>query len=227
MKKKLIIFIILTSIILSLFSFNVFAKDELSVYIDNKKIEFDVPPQIIDGRTMVPMRKIFEELGAVVGWFGDRQEIWANKGANVICMTINHNALYKNTEEIGLDVAPCIVSGRTLVPVRAVSDSLGANVEWDANTRTVYITNTTFPCAACNGFGQTPTACASCNSRTVTYINNLQAFKNEIINQNLSCNDMMMIYNTLRKSGERILCNQCWNYSFCRVCHGTGEIRNY
>ena len=174
MKKRLISLAVLTSILFSLFSFNVYAEKDISVYIDNKKIEFDVKPQIIDGRTMVPMRKIFEELGAVVGWFGDRQEIWANKGANVICMTINHPALYKNTEEMGLDVAPCIVGGRTLVPVRAVSDSLGANVEWDSNTRTVYITNTAFPCAACKGFGQTPNStCASCNSRAVTYINNL------------------------------------------------------
>lgn len=141
MKKRLISLAVLTSILFSLFSFNVYAEKDISVYIDNKKIEFDVKPQIIDGRTMVPMRKIFEELDAIVQWFGKTQEIFATKGTINISMTINDSIMYKNGNGIILDVPPCIVDGRTLVPIRAVSSSLGAKVEWDGSKRAVYITS--------------------------------------------------------------------------------------
>ena len=122
-----------------------FAEDEIAVTINGSAIAFDVPPQIIDGRTMVPMRKIFEQLGASVDWIGELQLILAVKGSKIMAMAIGSDMLSitdnltNKTKTVTLDVVPQIVDGRTLVPVRAISQALDMDVEWDTATRTVRI----------------------------------------------------------------------------------------
>lgn len=122
-----------------------FAEDEIAVTINGSAISFDVPPQIIDGRTMVPMRKIFEQLGASVDWIGELQLILAVKGSKIMALAIGSDMLSitdnltNETKTVTLDVVPQIVDGRTLVPVRAISQALDMDVEWDAATRTVRI----------------------------------------------------------------------------------------
>jgi len=107
--------------------------------LDGRMLEFDVQPRIIDNRTMVPMRVIFEELGANVEWDGTTRTITATSSDLVVRTTVGNRVIDVNGNRITMDVAPVIVDGRTLVPVRFVSEAFGANVEWDANTRTVYI----------------------------------------------------------------------------------------
>lgn len=122
-----------------------FAEDEIAVTINGSAISFDVPPQIIDGRTMVPMRKIFEQLGASVDWIGELQLILAVKGSKIMALAIGSDMLSitdnltNETKTVTLDVVPQIVDGRTLVPVRAISQALDMDVEWDAAARTVRI----------------------------------------------------------------------------------------
>ncbi len=122
-----------------------FAEDEIAVTINGSAIAFDVPPQIIDGRTMVPMRKIFEQLGASVDWIGELQLILAVKGSKIMALAIGSDMLSitdnltNETKTVTLDVVPQIVDGRTLVPVRAISQALDMDVEWDAAARTVRI----------------------------------------------------------------------------------------
>ncbi|MGN0106443.1 MAG: stalk domain-containing protein [Hominilimicola sp.] len=101
----------------------------------------DVPAQIIDGRTMVPLRAIFEALDAAVDWDGNTQTITSTKDNITVEMQIGSNILYKNGEASELDVPAQLVDGRTLVPVRAVAESFGADVEWDGDTHTVTINN--------------------------------------------------------------------------------------
>ena len=137
MKKVLLSFFLL-SVILSV-SFSVSANNEVSVYIDDEIIEFDVVPRIIDGRTMVPMRKIFEELGTVVEWDGNTQTVTAHNDLSVIKATIGKNIMTVNGTPKTLDVSPQLVDGRTLVPARFVAEALGANVEWDGISSSVFI----------------------------------------------------------------------------------------
>ena len=66
--KKVIFLVFLALVISVLFFSTVYAQEPLSVYIDGKEVEFDVQPQVIDGRTMVPIRAIFEKMGASVVW---------------------------------------------------------------------------------------------------------------------------------------------------------------
>lgn len=119
--------------------------DGITVTLDGNTLSFDVPPQIIDGRTLVPMRAIFEAIGTSVEWDGDTQTVTAyNSDQSIIELkigsyNIKKTVKYTETENITLDVPPQIIDGRTLVPVRAVAESLDAKVEWDGNTQTVII----------------------------------------------------------------------------------------
>lgn len=112
---------------------------EIEVFVDGKKLEFDVDPIIVNGRTLVPMRAIFEALGAKVEWYGDTQTVTAKISDTLISLKIGDNKLYKNGIETELEASPVLYNGRTLVPVRAVSESFERNVEWDEKTRTVTI----------------------------------------------------------------------------------------
>lgn len=100
----------------------------------------DVPPTIINGRTMVPMRAIFEALGSQVQWNAASQSITATKGSIAINLQIGSTTATNNGTNVTLDVAPQIIDGRTLVPARFVSEALGAKVNWDAANRRVDIT---------------------------------------------------------------------------------------
>ena len=118
------------------------ATTPVTVILDGRVLTFDVPPQIIDGRTMVPMRVIFEALGAHVSWNDQTRTVTATTSDLTVQTTIGNRTMIVNGASTAMDVAPIIVSGRTLVPVRFVSEAFGADVDWDAATRTVLLTST-------------------------------------------------------------------------------------
>lgn len=139
MKKTLMSLVVLI-VALTCFNFTVMADENVNVVLDGETIIFDVPAQIINGRTMVPMRKIFESMGATVDWNNDTQTIIAQKKDITVIMQINNYVITVNGDNVMLDVPPQLVNSRTLVPARAVAESFNANVNWDGNTSTVFIT---------------------------------------------------------------------------------------
>lgn len=160
--KKLLCMILAAVMILSSVSAVVFANDEIKVLVDGNQLEFDVAPVIEDGRTLVPMRAIFEALGADVDWNENSKTITAKTDSKTLMITIGENRLgviekvavsqetkvdEDNTgytealiRSIPLDVPAKIVDGRTLVPIRAVSEGLDADVAWNAEEKIVSIT---------------------------------------------------------------------------------------
>ena len=100
----------------------------------------DVPAQIIDSRTMVPLRAIFEALGASVEWDDATKTVTSVKGDTTVKLTIGKAAITVNGADKALDVPAQIVDSRTLVPVRAIAESFGCEVGWDDATKTVTIT---------------------------------------------------------------------------------------
>jgi len=110
-----------------------------SVLVNGVELAFDQPPVIQEGRTLVPLRVIFEALGANVDWDPSTQTVTSVKDDVTISLRIGSNVLVRNDAEIQLDVPAQIVGERTLVPVRAVAEGFGAEVDWDSNTRTVTI----------------------------------------------------------------------------------------
>ncbi len=113
---------------------------EVKVYLDGNMLGFDEPPIIEDGRTLVPLRAIFEALGADVGWDGETSTVTAQKEQAKIELQIGSRAAYINNQPVELDVPGRIVNDRTMVPLRFVSEALGARVDWDGSARTVQIT---------------------------------------------------------------------------------------
>lgn len=129
-----------------LFSLTAFAENEITITVNNAPLTTLVPPAIVEGRTMVPMRAVFEALGASVTWDGNEQLIIATSGTLLIVLKIGSDTLNYcdiatgETNVSTLDVAPFITDGRTLVPLRAVSEALGASVLWDGDARSITIT---------------------------------------------------------------------------------------
>lgn len=112
----------------------------ITVEISGKKIYFDQDPMLYNNRTMVPMRKIFEELGATVTWNDSTKTATGKKGDRTVKITIGSNTMYVNNTKIELDTPPIVVSGRTLVPARAVAEGLGCTVNWNQSSSLVSIT---------------------------------------------------------------------------------------
>ncbi len=113
----------------------------ISVFIDYMWMDFDAQPKLINGRVLVPMRAIFEELGATVEWFSDTQVVRATKDDIIVEIAIGNSNLYKNFEQIPLDVPAELIDGKTYVPVRAISEAFGYGVEWDSYSDSVYISS--------------------------------------------------------------------------------------
>ncbi len=111
----------------------------IKVMVDGQKVLFDVLPTIKDGRTLVPLRAIFEALNADVSWEASTQTITAKKDDKTIVLAIGSDKMLVDGEEKVLDVPASITDGRTLVPVRAISEAFGCNVSWNADDRCVNI----------------------------------------------------------------------------------------
>ena len=113
--------------------------DEITIMLNGSRLSSDVPPVIMNDRTMVPMRVIFEALGADVSWDGDTKTITATRDEKKITMQIDNAEMTVNGEKLMLDAAPSIVDSRTLVPVRAIAESLGCDVSWNGANKQVVI----------------------------------------------------------------------------------------
>jgi len=135
MKKALLLLILIGSITF-LFPSALFAAPK--VVLNNQNISFDVPPTIENNRTLVPLRVIFEALGADVQWDGSSQTVIAKKDTTEIKLIIGGNA-FKNAKLVPIDVPAKIINQRTMVPLRFVSESLGCQVAWEPSSQTITI----------------------------------------------------------------------------------------
>ena len=123
----------------------------MNIVIDGEELNLDVAPQIIDGRVMVPIRGVLENLGALVKWDDETQTVSARKSSKTVSLEIGSNDVTLDkgetnddgsakTETIQTDVAAQLVSDRTLVPLRVISEAMGYSVDWNDETYTVSIT---------------------------------------------------------------------------------------
>ncbi len=121
----------------------------VQVQMNGKIIDFTdangnkVEAQIINSRTMVPLRKIFEVLGCEIEWNGEEQEVTAKKEGKEIRLQVGNLVAWCKENgverQISLDSAPVIVQNRTLVPLRFVAESLDKQVGWDNQEKTAII----------------------------------------------------------------------------------------
>jgi len=116
------------------------AREGNKVKVNGQLLALDVEPIIVDGRMMVPLRAIFEALNATVEWREETRTVIAKKGNIAISLTIDNKIASVNHKNVELDVPAMLVNSRTLVPIRFISESLGAQVDWDEATTTAIIT---------------------------------------------------------------------------------------
>ena len=109
------------------------------IILNGEILEFDVAPQKENDRVLVPLRTIFEALGAEVSWNDERQQVTARREEITVELTIGEEKMLKNDEVIQLDVPAKLVKDRTLIPIRAAAEAFGAKVEWNEGTQTVII----------------------------------------------------------------------------------------
>jgi hypothetical protein len=143
---KKIIFIITLVLILALSSIVAFAQDSITVTIDSNKVEFnsEIGTPFIDQnyRTQVPFRATLEKFGAEVDWNNQTQVAIATKDDITVEVPIGQNYILKNGEKIDTDTAAIVESNRTYLPIRAVIEAFGSEVQWDKELSTVVITST-------------------------------------------------------------------------------------
>lgn len=148
MKIKKIIFALITTLTMVLISTTTFASN-VHVQLNGQLIDFTdangnrVDAQIINNRTMVPLRKIFELLGATVTWDDATSTAFAVRGETSIKLQID-NPIAEVTEngvtrKVQLDSKPILINWRTMVPLRFISESLGKQVAWDSTEQTAII----------------------------------------------------------------------------------------
>lgn len=134
--------IILGSLLALCIAVPALAHPPITVYVDQQKVAFaDQAPVIVDDRTLVPMRKIFEAMDADVTWDEPSQTITSTRGSDVVTMTIGQKQVYKNGKVVyTMDVPAQIMQDRTIVPIRAVAVAFDANVAWDGINYVIDIT---------------------------------------------------------------------------------------
>lgn len=110
-----------------------------TLVILGQEVAGDVPPTIVEGRTLVPIRLISETLGAKVDWLPETRSVTVDKGEDHVELTIGVQDAAVNQGTVQLDVPPQIIQSRTMVPLRFIAEALGMKVDWDGTTRTVSI----------------------------------------------------------------------------------------
>lgn len=115
--------------------------NSVTVELNGTALSFDQNPIIVNGSTLVPMRAIFESLGANVEWDGANKQINGVRNDQSVSLIIGQTSAQTNNGTISLNEPAQIINGRTIVPLRFISEALGANVEWNSKERKVIINN--------------------------------------------------------------------------------------
>lgn len=111
----------------------------VKIFFNGEELILDTPAKILSDRTMVPVRGIFEKIGAEVKWDGGTQTVTISGADKELELAIGKNEAKVNGEVKTLDASPVIIDSRTLVPLRFISENLGAKVEWDGESKRVSI----------------------------------------------------------------------------------------
>lgn len=130
---------LLTVFLAALCAFTPVSAFAIDVNIDKMPLVMDVEPATVNGSTMVPMRPIFEALGAEIEWNNYTKGVTAQKDDQIIKLYLNDTNAYINGISTPMSTAPVTINGRIMVPVRFVAESLDCYVYWDSYEKLVSI----------------------------------------------------------------------------------------
>lgn len=112
----------------------------IEIWLDGKELKLDVPPEVKNERTMVPIRAVAEAIGADVEWIQEERKVVMTRAGSTVTMTLDSATATVDGRAVGMDVAPYATEGRTLIPARYVAEFFGQKVDWDGGKRQVLIT---------------------------------------------------------------------------------------
>ncbi|MCY9668338.1 stalk domain-containing protein [Paenibacillus alginolyticus] len=112
---------------------------ELKTYVNGVIPKFEVKPFIENGSTLVPVRAISEALDAKIDWNGEKQEVFIQREDTIIQLTIGSNVAKVNGKEVSIEAPAATVNGNTVLPLRFISESLGAKVDWKSESQMIVI----------------------------------------------------------------------------------------
>ncbi|MGI6361588.1 MAG: stalk domain-containing protein [Bacillota bacterium] len=139
--KKILIVILACALIMAVTIVPALATQEVKVVVNGTTLQPDVAPVLEQGRVLVPVRAVAENLGCCVNYQGSTKKVTLSKGSDIILLYLNKTNTTVNGKSITLDVPAKVIKGRTLVPIRFVGESLKTNVNWNNKTKTVMITD--------------------------------------------------------------------------------------
>lgn len=114
-------------------------EDVVTVLVDNTAVTFDQQPVILDGRTLVPARAVFEQAGAEVSWDQDSQTATIVKDPYTVTIKYGDTAIYRNGERVEIDIPAIMLEDRIMLPVRAISEAMNFAVTWDGHHSMVLV----------------------------------------------------------------------------------------
>jgi len=119
------------------------ANPPVRLVIDGVEVpDLPAPPIILNDRTLVPVREVFERVGGVVGWHAGHRQVSLFYGDYVLVLTIDELSANLNGDAILMDIPPIIVEDRTMVPLRFPAEVFGFDVDWDAYRRAAIVNST-------------------------------------------------------------------------------------
>lgn len=111
----------------------------IDVRVNNQPVTMDVPPVIVEGRTLVPVAAISQALNGEVSWDATTKTVTIVRGMSTIMLQLQNQVASVNGQNVTLEVPAQAIEGRTMVPVGFIAQAFGEKVEWDAATKTVLI----------------------------------------------------------------------------------------
>lgn len=131
-----------------------YADDKISVMVDNNEVQFDQSPIIVEGRTLVPIRAVFEQAGAKVSWDQETTTATIEGGGHKVIIGVGNSYMFKDGKSIALDVPATVINDRTLIPIRAISEAMDYGVTWDGYHKTVLVATDNKPYRAFVGINR-------------------------------------------------------------------------
>ncbi len=126
---------LLTAFAVAAFGTACYAQD-VNVSINGNIVNFqNQKPVVVEGRTLIPLRGVFDNMGYGIDWNGETKTVTLTKGSDAITINIGESCYYLNGESHAIDVPAQIINGSTMLPLRAISDASGTEVLWDAETK--------------------------------------------------------------------------------------------
>jgi len=120
-------------------------EQKYQVTFNGRLVWFDVQPELVNGRSFVPFRAIFEKMGATIEYDAATRSITAKRDSTTVKLTIGSETAYVNGEARTVSPAPYIKDDRTLVPLRFVREAFGATVNFDTATTKIPIVDRNWP----------------------------------------------------------------------------------